>query len=113
MRVTFAPSSNTSTNGVQLGNADDDVRVFKLIVGTPVNSGNIWLYTITNPVSSATTNIAFKTTLPSSIPTTGASLTNVFDFGPEGLPLVNGGNLIIDQTMNVTVIWDLNDDAQN
>src|SRR5882672_804328 len=65
MKVTFAPSSNTSTNGVALSsNAEDDVRVYKLIVGAPVSAGNIWLYTINNPVSSATTNIASKITLP-------------------------------------------------
>lgn len=112
MRVTFAPSSNTSTNGVALSsNAEDDVRVYKLIVGTPVASGNIWLYTINNPVSSATTNIASKITLPSFSTTNINPGVYVVDFGAEGLPLNGGGALVIDQTMNVSVLWDLNDDS--
>ena len=110
--VTFAPSSNASTNGVALGaDADRDVVVHKLIVGTPVNAGNIWLRNITNPISGSTANIAFKTTLPT------FSTTNVnpgmftVDFGERGLPLNQGGNLEIDQTMNVSVIWSYLDEV--
>lgn len=112
MRTTFAASSNTATNGVALsGDSTADVRVYKLIVGTPVSAGNIWLYNITNPVASATTNIAFKATLPT------FSTTNInpgvyqIDFGPEGLPLTSGGSLVIDQTMNVTVVWEETGDS--
>lgn len=114
MRVTFAPSTNTATNGVALSsNFDDDVRVFKLLIGTPVNAGNIFLYSINNPVNGATTNIAAKITLPTFSTTNVNPGFYVIDFGAEGLPLGNGGALIIDQTMNVSVLWDLNDDAQN
>lgn len=113
MRVTYAPSTNTATNGVALGNADDDVRVYKILVGAPVSAGNIFLYTITNPVNAATTNLAAKITLPTFSTTNVNPGVYVLDFGPEGLPLVNGGNVIIDQTMQVSIIWELNDDAQN
>lgn len=112
MRTTFAPSTNASTNGVALSNAGDDVRVFKLIIGTPVNAGNIWLRNITNPISASTANIAFKTTLPTFSTTNVNPGLIVVDFGSEGLPLNEGGNLEIDQTMNVTVLWELADDSQ-
>lgn len=107
MRTTFAPSSNTSTNGVSFAGTEDDVRVYKLIIGTPVNAGNVWLYNITNPVASATTNIAFKITLPTFSTTNINPGFYVIDFGPYGLPLAEGGALVIDQTMNVTVVWEL------
>lgn len=107
MRTTFAPSTNASTNGVQIGdNSDDDVRVYKLIIGTPVNAGNIWLRNIINPLSLSTANIAFKVTLPTYSTTNVNPGIYVVDFGPYGLPLPQGGNLEIDQTMNVTVIWE-------
>lgn len=107
MRTTFVSASNTATNGVALGNAEDDVRVFKVIVGLPVNAGNVWLYNITNPVGSATTNIAAKITLPTFSTTNINPGVYVLDFGPYGLPLPEGGNITIDQTMNVTVVWEL------
>lgn len=106
MQTTFAPSSNTATNGVALGtDAQRDVVVYKVIVGTPVNAGNVWLYNITNPLGSSTANIAFKTTLPTFSTTNINPGAYMFDFGPYGLPLPQGGNLQIDQTMNVTVVW--------
>lgn len=112
MQSTFAPSSNTSTNGVALGAAGDDVRVFKLIIGTPVSAGSVWLYDITNPLNASTANIAFKMTLPTFSTTNINPGVYVLDFGPYGLPCDQGGNLIIDQTMNVTVVWDNADNSQ-
>lgn len=116
MQTTYVNGSNTATNGTALSTAAErDVVVHKLIIGAPVASGNIWLYTITNPVNAATTNIAFKWSLPATLPTTGAALVNVIDFGGEGyggLLLNEGGNIIIDQTMQVTVIWSYLDDIK-
>ena len=117
MYTTFAPSTNSLTNGVALstGNAainETDLRVYKLIIGTP---GNIWLYNISNPIGGATpstANIAFKTTLPTYSTTNINPGVYVLDFGPLGLPLNEGGNLMIDQTMNVTVIWGIADNSQ-
>lgn len=106
MNYTYAASSNTATNGVALGAAGQDVRVYRILIGAPVASGNIVLYNSAVAVGSASTNIAFKATLPGSLPTTGAVLAPVIDFGSKGLPL-DGGNLQIDQTMQVTVVWDL------
>jgi hypothetical protein len=111
MNVTFAPSTNAATNGVALStDAQRDVVVHKLIVGTPVSAGNVWLRTITNPISASTANIAFKMTLPTFSTTNVNPGVFVVDFGPAGLPLNQGGNLEIDQTMNVTVIWDYLDE---
>lgn len=107
MKTTFAASSNTATNGVALGNPEDDVRVYGITIGTPVNAGNVWLYNISNALGSSTANIAWKTTLPT------YSTTNVnpglyhISFAPYGLPLPEGGNLQIDATMNVSVEWEL------
>ena len=113
MKTTYIASSNTATNGVALGGTEDDVRLFRLIIGAPVASGNITIYSITNPVNGASTNIAAKITLPGSLPTTGAITSgNVIDFGPLGLPLNQGGNIIIDQTMQVTAVWELADNSQ-
>lgn len=113
MFATYQAASNTATNGTAIGAAGQDIRVYKVYIGAPVASGNIYLYNITNPLNGSTANIASKTTLPASLPTTGAlSSGNVLDFGPYGLPLTDGGNIIIDQTMQVTVIWGIADNSQ-
>lgn len=109
MFTIFQNGSNTATNGTVLseqGATEADMRVMKLILGAPVASGNVTLYNITNPLNGSTANIAFKLTLPASLPSTGAALVQVWDFGPRGLPLPEGGNLIIDQTMQVTLIME-------
>lgn len=107
MRTLFQAGTNTATNGTQIGDdSDGDIRVYKLIIGTPVSAGNVWLYNITNPLNASTANIAFKTTLPTFSTTNVNPGMYVIDFGPFGLPLPQGGNIIMDQTMNVTVVWE-------
>lgn len=110
MNVTYIPSSNTSTNGTALAaDSEADIRLLQLLVGAPVSAGNITIYSISNPVNGAATNIAAKITLPT------FSTTNInpglykIDFGPLGLPLAEGGNIIIDQTMQVSAVWELAD----
>lgn len=114
MFTTFAASSNTAVNGVALGAAGQDIRVYRLVVGTPVANGQIWLYNITNPLNASTANIATKMTFPSSLATGQPPV--VYEFGSAGvgggLPITDGGNLIIDQTMNVTVVWGVADNSQ-
>lgn len=113
MVTTFQVGSNTATNGTALStDAQRDVVVYKLIVGLPVSTGNVWLYNITNPLNASTANIAFKFTMPTFSTTNINPGTYVFDFGPYGLPLPQGGNLIIDQTMNVTVVWGYLDEKE-
>ncbi len=123
MPVTFVKTSNATAvagvSGTALGAAGQDVYVHKIIVGAPVNSGNIALYHITNPQPSFSTNndaqLAFKYTYTSSV---SESSLRVIDFtsngtaggeqlaSSQGLQLNQGGNIMIDQTMLVTVIWD-------
>jgi len=105
MNVTYIPSSNTATNGVALGaDSNRDVIVHKILVGLPVDGGAIVVSTITNPLNGATTNLAAKLVQPTAA--SGKDWFRMYDFGPAGLPLNQGGNVTIDQTMNVSVIWD-------
>lgn len=106
MKYTYAAAANATTNGVALGAAGQDVIVYKLIVGLPVASGNIILYNKAVAYSGDTSNIAFKTTLPSTITYQYSyPVIREWDFGPKGLQL-DGGNLMVDQAMQVTVVWD-------
>lgn len=106
MFLTFQAGTTASTNGVSLAAAGQDIRVYKVLVGLPVANGVIALYDSAVAVQGASTNIGWKHTMPASFGAgTDSGLLRQFDFGKTGLPL-NGGNLQIDQTMNVTVIWD-------
>ena len=114
IRYTFARAANATTNGVALGVADQDILVYKLIIGLPVASGVVRLYNKTVAYSTDTSDLAFEATLPATITyqwTTANGAQTQFDFGPQGLQL-NGGNLQIDQAMQVTVIWEPKDEAQ-
>ena len=109
MKYTFVRVANNTTNGVALGAADQDIEVFKILIGLPVASGNVRLYDITNPVNNATTNMAVQLTLPASLPTTGARLVEMIDLtdgNGNGLIIGQGGNIMVDQAMQVTVLWD-------
>lgn len=110
MRATYIASSNTATNGAALGAVDEDVRVFKILVGLPTDTSTVVVSNITNPVSGATTNIAFKLTQPTAA--AGKDWVREVDFGPFGLPLTSGGNVEINGTNNVTVLWESADNAQ-
>ena len=111
MKVTYIASSNTATNGDALGSSGQDVRLFKLFVGLPTDGSTVTAYSITNPVNGATTNIAFKLTQPTAA--AGKDWVREVNFGPQGLPLNEGGNIIIDGTNNVTAMWDLADNSQS
>ena len=52
--------------------------------------------------------MAFFATLPATLPTTGAAMTVQYDFGDKGIRLGEGGNIMIDQACQVTVVWDAN-----
>ena len=111
--TTYIPSSNTATNGIALGaDPQRDVVLDGIFIGLPVNAGNVTVYTITNPVNGATTNISLKITLPT------FSTTNInpgvynLDFDP-GIVLNQGGNVMIDQTMNVSVTWHYLDEQED
>ena len=110
MFATYVASSNSATNGTALGSAGQDVRVFKLLVGLPTDASTVTLYTISNPVGGASTNIAYKLTQPTA--GAGKDWVRSVDFGQYGLPLGDGGNVVIDGTNNVTVVWGYADNSQ-
>jgi hypothetical protein len=117
MRYTYAGAANSSTNGVALGVSGQDVYVKKLIIGLPVATGNVYLYNKSVAYSGDTDNIACKFTIPSTISyqyTNANGNSNVIDFasgGKGGLQL-DGGLLMIDQAMQVTVVWTPVDDEE-
>lgn len=112
MKNTYVPSTNTATNGVALGATEDDVRVFKLLIGAPTSGANIYLYNISNPLGASSANLAAKITLPTFSTTNVNPGLYVVDFGPYGLPLAEGGNVQVDATVQLTVIWELADNSQ-
>lgn len=110
MIATYQAADNTATNGTALGVAGQDIRVYKLLVGLPTDGSTIRLYNISNPVVASSTDIAFKLTQPSHA--AGSDWVREVDFGEYGLPLTGGGNVAIDGTNNVTVIWAIADNSQ-
>lgn len=110
MRATYQAADNTATNGTALGAAGEDVRVFRLLVGLPTDASTVRLFNGTNPVVASSTDIAFKLTQPTAA--AGKDWVREVDFGQYGLPLTGGGNVTIDGTNNVTVIWALADNSQ-
>lgn len=110
MFATYVASTNEATNGVALGAAGQDVRVYKLLVGLPTDGSKVRLYNITNPIGTSTANIAYQLVQPTAA--AGKDWVRVVDFGEFGLPLTDGGNVVIDGTNNVTVIWAIADNSQ-
>lgn len=105
---TLSDGSSLSTAGQPLGAVGKDVVVFKIFVGVPVGSGNIVLKNkaVAMAFGTDTSDTAFKYTFPATLTSSKEyDYEKVFDFGLKGLQL-DGGNVQIDQTMNVTVIWD-------
>ena len=107
MRFTYQSGSNTATNGTALGAAQQDVYVYKVVIGLPVANGNVILYNKSVAYSGDTQNIAFKATLPGTITNSFSyNYPTVYDFGFQAPLQLDGGLLMIDQTMQVTVIWE-------
>ena len=108
--ATLSDGSTLSTAGQPLGDVTQDVYIYKIIIGAPVASGNIVVKNkaVTGVIATDTSDIAFKATLPGTI-TYQASYNypTIYDFtvpGGGGLQ-VDGGNVIIDQSMQVTIVW--------
>jgi hypothetical protein len=112
MVTTYIAAANTTTNGQALGAAGQDVFVKKLIIGAPVASANIIIYNKAVAYSGDAQNIAFKMTIPATITyqyTNANAITNVIDFtGGTNSPgmVVDGGNVMIDQALQLTVLWE-------
>ncbi len=109
MNFTYQAGTNTATNGTALGADKQDIIVHQIVIGLPVNAGNIFLFNTRTAFSGQTDNLALKVTLPTYSTTNVNPGFYVMDFGREGLQL-DGGNLMIDQTMQVSVIWEPKDE---
>jgi hypothetical protein len=113
--ATLSDGSTLSTAGQPLGNVGQDVYVYKIIVGLPVSAGNIVLKNkaVAMAFATDTSDTALKITLPT-YSTTNVLLSmreQVIDFGNSPLQL-DGGNVQIDQTMQVTVLWEFVSEAR-
>src|SRR5579859_6840891 len=86
------------------------VVIRKIIVGNPVNSGNVILFNESNAVANNTTNIVFKKVYGGTVAETSA---NTFDFRAasgsgggsveeDGIFCPGGASIVTDQTMAVT-----------
>lgn len=115
MQTTYVNATTTSTTPATVINSDARAIVIrKILVGNPVNSGNITVFNENNALSNNTTQIVFKNTYTGSV---SESSQRVFDFRSgsgagggstedDGLFCQSGGSIAIDQTMQVTVLWD-------
>ena len=113
MRFTYAAAANSTTNGVALGAADQDIYVRKIIIGVPITAGSIKLYNKTVAFATDASDIALKVTLPATLTSSKQYDTPlVYDFVDAPLQL-NGGNLMVDAAMQVTVIWEAVDEVRN
>ena len=106
--VTLDDGSSISTAGLPLAKAGTDVVIYKIFVGIPVGGGNIVLKNkaLAMAFATDTSDSAFKYTYPATLTSSYQYVyPTTFDFGEKGLTL-DGGNVQIDQTMQVTVLWD-------
>jgi hypothetical protein len=106
--ATLADGSTLSTAGQPLGDATQDVLIYKIIIGLPVANGNIVVKNkaVSGILATDTSDIVFKATIPGTISSSFSyAYPTVYDFGDQTPLQVDGGNVIIDQTMQVTVIW--------
>jgi hypothetical protein len=103
MQHTYVAAANSTGDAQTLGEAGEDVRVFKVFIGTPIDGGSVTIFNKRVAYTADTGNIAFKLTEPTAA--AGKDWVRVVDFGEEGLPL-DGGSFHLDQSMQVTVLWD-------
>lgn len=114
----FNTTTSSTTPAPTLNGGNGPIVIRKIIIGNPVSAGNLTLFNIGNALSNNTTQIALKSTFPS------FSTTNINENFPvvidlrsssaqggsvenDGLQCPQGASLVIDQTMQVTVLWDI------
>lgn len=118
MQATYVNTTTTSTTPATVISASGPVVIRKIIVGNPVTAGNITLFNEGNALSNNTTQIAYKHTFPSFSATNTNGVTPiVVDFRSasqqggsvteDGIFCQSGASIAIDQTMQVTVLWDI------
>lgn len=116
MQTTYLNATTSGTTPATVLQATGPIVIRKILVGNPVNSGNITLFNEGNALSNNTTQIAFKNTYTSSVSETSVRM---FDFRAsssqggsietDGIFCQNGASIAIDQTMQVTVLWDVSE----
>lgn len=107
MNYTYIASDNTAAvpdyAGTALGADNQDVTVYGIVWGAPGDGHYVTLYDKYNPILNSTSNIAAKITQPTAA--AGKQYVNFVDFGPKGLHLGEGGNIVTNGNQ-ITVIWE-------
>lgn len=118
IQTTYVNTTTTSTTPATVISSSGPVVVRKIIVGNPVSGGNVTLFSEGNALSNNTTQIAYKHTFPTfSATNTNGTTPVVVDFrgsasqggsvADDGIFCQSGASIAIDQTMQVTVLWDI------
>lgn len=107
MQYTYIASDNTAavatTAGTPLGADNEEVVIYGIYWGLPSDAHYIKIYDKVNVVLNATTNLAAFITQPSHA--AGLETIRYIDFGPKGLHLGEGGNVVTNGNQ-ITVIWE-------
>lgn len=113
----FNTTTSSTTPAPTINSGNGPVVIRKIIVGNPVTAGNLTVFNIGNALSNNTTQIAAKITYPSFSTTNINSGPVTYDFrssasqggsiSDDGLFCQQGASIVIDQTMQVTVFWDI------
>lgn len=104
MPVLYLNSDNSGSLASNLGNSGEDIRIMKMIVGAPTAAKNIYVFDINGAGAGDTANLKFKYTYPTF--GAGKPASDTFSFGAAGLPLGNGGSVMTDGALQLTVVWD-------
>lgn len=115
MQSTYVNTTTTSTTPATVIQASGPVTIRKILIGNPLTNGNITVFLEGNALSNNTTNIGYKKTYASSF--SSIQPETVIDFraassqggstSDDGLFCQTGASIAIDQTMQVTVMWDV------
>lgn len=101
-QYTYVASDNTSSNGTALGDDNQDIAIYQIIIGNPADGKYVEIYNKINPVAGATSDVVMKLTVPTAAE--GKNYQQVYDFGEQGVQIGEGGNVVTDAT-DVTVVW--------
>lgn len=117
--LAFYTNTSTAINGTnvaqQINTDGRAVVIRKILIGNPVASGNIVIFTENNAVANNTTQIGYKKTYQASF--TNIQPETVIDFRAsamsgggsienDGIFCPAGASIVTDQTMQVTVLYD-------
>lgn len=116
MQATYFNTTTSSTTPAPVISTAPIV-IRKIMVGNPVTAGNLTLFNAGNVLSNNTTQVIAKLTYPSFSTTNINDGPDVYDFrstssqggttSDDGIMCGAGACLQMDQTMQVTVFWDL------